>query len=299
MEGDLEASADEVQKAIDLVPVEAPDYVRQEVISRQVRIYLAQHRFAAAQMAFQRQGFSFENGFSFPALPSGQSVSYSMGSLYNSSLYALLYQVRTRGDLEGLEPGLELANQLIVVAFQDQQLLLALEALLLRAQIYAALGDSQAGAAANLNASQSDYIRALELAEPEGFIGIFVEQGPPAAEALASLIEQNRLGTVQTDYVERILAAFSSLQSPATMHGEQHAQDRPAEVGPAALVESLTDRELEVLGLMAEGLRYKEIAAKLFISLNTVRFHVKTIYGKLGVNNRTKAVEKARQLRIL
>jgi LuxR family maltose regulon positive regulatory protein len=61
----------------------------------------------------------------------------------------------------------------------------------------------------------------------------------------------------------------------------------------------LTDRELDVLRLMAEGLKYKEIAARLFISLNTVRFHVKAIYGKLNVNNRTQAIQRARQLRIL
>ena len=66
-----------------------------------------------------------------------------------------------------------------------------------------------------------------------------------------------------------------------------------------ALIDPLTDRELDVLRLMAGGLKYKEIASKLFISLNTVRFHVKTIYGKLSVNNRTQAIERARQLQIL
>jgi LuxR family maltose regulon positive regulatory protein len=66
-----------------------------------------------------------------------------------------------------------------------------------------------------------------------------------------------------------------------------------------ALIELLTDRELDVLRLMARGLTYKEIAARLFISLNTVRFHIKAIYGKLNVNNRTQAIEAARQHQIL
>ena len=84
------------------------------------------------------------------------------------------------------------------------------------------------------------------------------------------------------------------------MRDEQPALDLPAETGPAvAPIETLTDRELEVLRLMAEGLKYKEIAAELFISLNTVRFHVKAIYGKLNVNRRTQAIQRARQLRIL
>ena len=61
----------------------------------------------------------------------------------------------------------------------------------------------------------------------------------------------------------------------------------------------MTDRELDVLRLMTEGLKYEEIAKRLFISLNTVRSHVKAIYGKLNVNNRIKAIEMARQLQIL
>ena len=65
------------------------------------------------------------------------------------------------------------------------------------------------------------------------------------------------------------------------------------------LIEPLTDRALDVLRLMSEGLKYKEIAIQLFISLNTVRSHVKAIYGKLNVNNRTQALEVARQLHLI
>jgi LuxR family maltose regulon positive regulatory protein len=65
------------------------------------------------------------------------------------------------------------------------------------------------------------------------------------------------------------------------------------------LIEPLSDRELEVLSLISEGLKYREVGLRLFISQNTVRFHIKSIYGKLEVNNRTQAVHKAHQLRIL
>ncbi len=300
IEGDLEAAAREIQQAVDLVQMEAPDDVRQEVVAQQVRVYLARNRPTAAEMALQGQGFSFRDELSFPDIPPGQSVSHSMGLLYNSSLHVLLYQAQAGRGSTCLRSGIELANQLIAGAFQGQQLLVALEALLLRAQMHAALGNSQAELAASGQLrSQADYVRALELAEPEGFIGVFVEQGPPVAEALANLVKQNQLGTVQPGYVERILAAFSSLQPPGAMRGEQTAPDLPVGTGPAALIEPLTDRELEVLCLMAEGLKYKEIAARLFVSLNTVRFHVKAIYGKLNVNNRTQAIEVARQLQIL
>jgi LuxR family maltose regulon positive regulatory protein len=317
IEGDLPAAAREIQKAVDLVPVEVPDYVRQEVVAQQVRVYLARNRPAAAQMALQGQGFSFQDDFSFPNLSPGrtipvssrESIPHSMGLLYNSSLHVLLYQARAGRDLARLRPGIELANRLVAGALQSQSILVALEALLLRAQMHAALANGAANPAAALAASQADYARALELAEPEGFIGVFVEQGPPVAEALANLVKQSRLGTVPPGYVERILAAFSSPQPPgatlsapllaSSTRGEQPAPDLPPETGPAALIEALTDRELDVLRLMAEGLKYKEIAARLFISLNTVRFHVKAIYGKLNVNNRTQAIQRARQLRIL
>jgi LuxR family maltose regulon positive regulatory protein len=287
MEGNLESAAREIQQAVDLLLMKAHDDVRQEVVSQQVRVYLGRNRPAAAQMALQGQGFSFRDGFSFPELPPGRSVSYSFGLLYNSSLRVLLYQARAGRDLADLRPGIELADRLVAEVLQGRYILVALEALLLRAQMYAVLG--------NQSASRTDYVRALELAEPEGFIGVFVEQGPPVAAALANLVKQKQIGTVQPGYVERILAAFSRSQPP----------DLPVEtrsealIEPAALIEPLTDRELDVLRLMAEGLKYKEIAARLFISLNTVRFHVKAIYGKLDVNNRTRAVERARQLRIL
>jgi len=283
LEGDLETAAREIQEAIDQLQVDTPGYVRQEAVSQQVRVYLARNRLAAAEMALQGRGFSFRDQFSFPDLPPDQSLSHANGLLYNSSLCVLLHQARAGRDLTGLRQGIELANRLIAGALQGQYIIVALEALLLRAQMHTALGDHRA--------SQADYARALELAEPEGFIGIFVEQGPPVAEALANLVEQNQLGTVQSTYVERILAAFSRLQPPGAARGEQPA--------PSALIEPLTGRELDVLRSMAEGLKYKEIAARLFISLNTVRFHVKAIYGKLNVNNRTQAIEVARQLRIL
>ena len=283
LEGDLEAAAREIQEAIDQLQVDTPGYVRQEAVSQQVRVYLARNRPAAAEMALQGQGFSFRDQFSFPDLPPDQSLSHANGLLYSSSLCVLLHQARAGRDLTGLRQGIELANRLIAGALQGQYIIVALEALLLRAQVHAALGNSQA--------SQADYARALELAEPEGFIGVFVEQGPPVAEALANLVEQHRLGAVQPVYVEHILAAFSRLRPPGAARGEQPA--------PSALIEPLTGRELDVLRSMAEGLKYKEIAARLFISLNTVRFHVKAIYGKLNVNNRTQAIEVARQLRIL
>ena len=300
IEGDLEAAALEVQKAVDLMQVEASPDVRGKVVSQQVRVYLARNRLAAAEMVLQGEGFSFQGTFSFPDLP-GQNITHSVGLLYNSSLRVLLHRAQAGRGPASLRPGIALADRLIATALRSQYILVALEALLLRAQMHAALGNGpfasvETGAG---EASLADYASALALAEPEGFISMFVEGGSPVAEALENLVKQDRLGAVQPGYVKRILAAFSHSRPPGTTRGEQDAPHLPAETGPVALIEPLTDRELDVLRLMAEGLKYKEIAARLFISLNTVRSHVKAIYGKLNVNNRTKAVEMARQLQIL
>jgi len=292
MEGDLDSAAHEIQKAVDLMQVETPNYVEQEAISQQVRVYLARDLPAAAQMALQGQGFSFQGRqFTYPELPPGQSIPHSIGLLYNSSLHVLLYQARMGVDAARLRSGVELADHLIERALHSQCMIVALEALLLRAQMKALLEDHPA--------SQADYVRALQMAEAEDFIGVFVEQGPAVAEALAELVRRNQLGSVQSSYVEGILAAFPRSQAPKKTAVERPVPHSPAGTLPVAPVESLTSRELEVLRLMGEGLKYKEIAERLFISLNTVRSHVKSIYGKLNVNNRIEAIKSAHRLQIL
>ncbi len=278
IEGDLEAAAQEIQKAVGLMRAAAPVVVQGEVISQQVRVYLAQNRLTAAETVLEEHRFTFQGQLSVPDLARGQDITRPVGLLYNSALRILLYRARVRGELAGLRQGIEVADRLIAGLLQRQYIPVALETLLLCAQMYALLGDGPT--------SRANYVRALELAEPEGFISIFVEEGPPVAEALATLLEQGQHEAVQPVYVTKIMAAFSSSQSSASKKS-------------AVLIEPLTDRELDVLRLMSKGLTYQGIADELFISLNTVRTHVKAIYGKLNVNNRTTAIEMSRQLQIL
>lgn len=294
--GDLEAADSEIQKAVDLVPLEAPAYMRQEVVSQRVRVYLDLNRIAAAEAALQGQGFSLGDQFSFSDLPAGdrpsassrESVSSSVRLLYNSLLRLLLYQARAGSDPACLKPGIEFAGRLIAGAFESQQLVVALETLLLRAQMYVVLGEH--------TASREDYIQALELTEPEGFIGVFVEGGRAVADDLAELVVQNHQENIPPEYIQRILDAFSESRFP---RAQPPAPDFPAGGKPEVLIAPLTDRELDVLRLMAEGLKYKEIAERLFISLNTVRYHVKAVYSKLNVSSRIQAIELARHLRIM
>ncbi|MGQ9816284.1 MAG: response regulator transcription factor, partial [Candidatus Roseilinea sp.] len=75
--------------------------------------------------------------------------------------------------------------------------------------------------------------------------------------------------------------------------------ERRREQRGEALIEPLSEREREVLRLLAAGLTYAEIAERLLISVNTVRFHVKEIYSKLGVNRQAQAVARAQELGLL
>ncbi len=281
LRGDLDAADEELRRALDLMWVEAPAAVREEVVAQQIRLYLAQDRLAAAKRALRKEGV-FLDEISVPHQVPQRPLTYPAGRLYNSALRILLHQGRTAGERECLERGLTLAGDLIEMAQQRHYLPLVLETLLLRAQIHGALGDRER--------SMEDYLRALELAESEKFVSLFVEQGAPVAATFTLLVEHHRLkNDRQVEHARTVLDAFAESQiQPSLVPTEE-----------ADLIEPLTDRELDVLHLIAEGLKYREVADRLFVSLNTVRSHVKAIYGKLGVNSRTQAVKRAKELNVL
>ncbi len=124
--------------------------------------------------------------------------------------------------------------------------------------------------------------QALALAEPEGYVRPFLDGGEP----MRALLKRAVAAGIAPRYVSRLLAAFEPSR-------------RTAAGPPQPLVEPLTDRELEVLRLLAEELSNREIGARLFISLPTVKSHTRNIYGKLGIGSREEAVARARDLGIL
>jgi LuxR family maltose regulon positive regulatory protein len=130
--------------------------------------------------------------------------------------------------------------------------------------------------------------KALTLAQPGGFIRIFVDEGPPMARLLYKALTHG----IAPDYSRRLLSAFPVAEPEQT-------DPSKSQVPESELVEPLSEREIEVLQLIAKGLTNPEIASRLFLSLNTVKVHTRNIYGKLGVHNRTQAVARARALGIL
>jgi LuxR family maltose regulon positive regulatory protein len=149
---------------------------------------------------------------------------------------------------------------------------------------------------------------AVALAEPGGWIRPFVEAGQTMADLLMRLRQQN----VSVDYIERILAAFPDTASTTPLPDLRSTNDKrefeaetitqipdPKSKIKNSLVEPLTNRELDVLELLAQRLQNKEIAEKLFVSPATIKSHLESIYQKLNVTNRREAVDKAKVLRII
>jgi LuxR family maltose regulon positive regulatory protein len=162
-----------------------------------------------------------------------------------------------------------------------------IEILILQSLAYQAQGD-QPRALASLE-------RALTLAEPEGFVRIFVDEG----EAIRSLILDFRFKIEKSarngvhpllSYIDKLLTAFPQ---PLANTTKSKIQNRNS-----VIVEPLSERELEVLKLLRSELSGPEIAERLIVSLNTLRTHTKSIFNKLGVNNRRAAVRRAEELEL-
>jgi LuxR family transcriptional regulator, maltose regulon positive regulatory protein len=168
--------------------------------------------------------------------------------------------------LEQLAPALD-----VTAPYNHMQILL--DAHVVAATIYDEVGD--------VAASMRSLEAALELAEPEGYLRSFLDRGGPGLGD--RLRRQIRHGTAHRALIDELLDRA------------QGARGDP----PAALVEPLSARELDVLRYLPTSMQLSEVSAELFLSVNTVRSHVKSIYRKLDVQRRSQAVERARELRLL
>jgi LuxR family transcriptional regulator, maltose regulon positive regulatory protein len=123
--------------------------------------------------------------------------------------------------------------------------------------------------------------RALALAEPEGYVRLFVDEGEPMAILLQKAMKQG----IVLSYVRHLLSAFGKGEDKTPVN--------------QYLAEPLSERELAVLRLFATDLSGPEIARELIVSLSTLRTHTQNIYTKLGVNSRRAAVRQAEDLNLL
>ena len=174
-----------------------------------------------------------------------------------------------------------LLQRLIENAKVGDRRYLIIEMQLWRVMVFKAKGDTAT--------ALGELKKALSLAEPGGLLMIFISKGKPVAELLEAIIEVKKHdhddinAGFSLSYAKKMLSVFKA-GTPQKIEG---------------LFNPMSDRELEVLHLIAVGLSNREIAEKLFISLNTVKTHTKNINSKLNVNSRTKAVARAKELGLL
>ncbi len=134
--------------------------------------------------------------------------------------------------------------------------------------------------------------RALSLAEPGGYIRLFADEGQPMAQLLREAAGRG----IAPRYTAKLRAAFAKTTE------EQRAPETaplPSVSAQPSLVEPVSERELQVLRLLASGLSNPEIAQQLYVAVSTVRSHAKSIYGKLNVHGRWEAVQRAKELGLL
>jgi len=162
-----------------------------------------------------------------------------------------------------------------------------IEILILEALAFAAQGDDRR--------ALTSLERALTLSEPEGYIRLFVDEGEPMRQLMTEYQSEIKKQTANgldgqssylLAYINRLLAVF-----PQPAHSEKP--------GPVTMPEPLSERELDILRLIATGRTNQEIAEILVIAVSTVKSHINNLYGKLGTNRRTQAIAIARDLGLL
>jgi LuxR family maltose regulon positive regulatory protein len=195
----------------------------------------------------------------------------------------LLAQFGEERDQDLLRHVTDLLDRLLAAAEAGGRTGSVIEILTLQAHARHGAGDTS-GALTSLE-------RALTLAEPEGYVRVFLGAGSPVLSLLAAILRQRPVW----DYVRRVLATAAPDDGAAT---EKRAADSGL-ARPGGLVDHLSERELDVLRLLATDLDGPHIARRLIVSLNTVRTHTKSIYAKLGVNSRRAAVRRATELGLL
>jgi LuxR family maltose regulon positive regulatory protein len=191
----------------------------------------------------------------------------------HATLARLLVAQASEGEADAVAAALDLVERLLAAAEAGRRDGSRLDILLVRALGLHVAGDA-AGAYAALGA-------AVSIAEPEGYVRVFLDEGP----AMTRLLKAAARRSSAPSYLDELVRATSVATAPATQRQR--------------LVEPLSDRELEVLRLLRSDLDGPDIARELVVSLNTLRTHTKNIYAKLGVSSRRTAVRRAEELDLL
>ena len=264
-QGDLPAALDAIDEAERVSDPTVVDLLN-PVPAQRARLLLSHGDVAAAARWTEQRGLAADD-----------EPSYA-----HEVAYLLLARVLLAQDQP--DRALELLDRLQAEAVAQDRTGSVIEIQALRALGLAALGDED-GAVATL-------AETVTLAHPQGYIRVFVDEGPPMGALLGRLIRTQQVA-VPGDYVGRLVRALKhDIEGRAS-------DERPTAAIVPGLVTALSDRELEVLHLLAAGKQNQDIANELHMALNTVKKHATHIFDKLGATNRTEATARAREFGLL
>jgi LuxR family maltose regulon positive regulatory protein len=235
--------------------VRTPLPVVRPITAMKTRVWVGQGRLAEALGWARERGLSVDD-----------DLSYLREFEYVTLASILVARYKSDQVDDSIHEAIRLLERLLKAAEEGGRMGSVIDILTLQALAFEARGD--------IPSALVSLERALTLAEPEGYVRIFVDEGLPMAKLLHEAASQS----IEPDYTRKLLAAFKpNVQSDTS-------------APPQPLVEPLSERELEVLQLVAQGLTNREISERLFLALDTVKGHNRRIYGKLGVKNRTQAI---------
>ena len=269
-QGDLDGALDLLNEAESVYMGDFSPNVR-PVPALRARVWIRMGRLGEALSWAREQGLSTRD-----------DLRYSREFEHITLARILLAQQKIDGSESLVCEAIGLLERLLKAAEEGGRTGSAIEILTLQALAHQQQGD--------LPAALSHLERALTLAEPEGYVRIFLDEGASMAQLIEIAAEQG----IMPDYTGKLLPAFDSAQ-----HGLQAALPHAASPAPSSLIEPLSQRELEILRLFKTELSGPEIAQELVIALSTVRTHTKSIYGKLNVNSRRGAVQRATELNLV
>ena len=260
-EGDLGGALDLLNEAERLYVSDFFPNVR-PVPALRARVWVAQGELGEALGWVREKGLSVAD-----------DLSYLREFEHITLARVLLARYKSERTAGAIHEATALLARLLQAAEEGEQTGSVIEILVLQALAHQVRGD--------IPAALVPLEHALTLAEPEGYVRIVVDEGPPMATLLKAAAKRG----IAANYVRRLLTAF----------GRTEDSTSPRQ----ALIEPLSERELDVLRLLGTDLAGPEIARELIVSLSTVRTHTKRIYAKLGVNNRRAAVRRAAELDLL
>ena len=260
-EGDLDGALDLLNEAERLYMGDFSPNVR-PISALRTRAWVVQGRLAEAQDWVRQQDLSVED-----------DLSYLREFEHITLARILLARYRNVRDAQSMPEAVEFLQRLLKSAEDGERTASVIEILVLQALVHQVQGE--------ISAALVTLERALILAEPEHYVRMFVDEGPPMAALLETAAKQG----ITRDYTRELLRAI----------------DKPEHRSPViqALTDPLSERELDVLRLLATDLNGPEIARQLMVSLNTLRTHTKNIFTKLDVNSRQSAVRRADELNLI